>query len=116
MATEKGQNRLILLYAKKIKRLRGELEVAIARKKKAEVLLREFRWEAKNKKGSLTVEECNRFLHSGGLKKTAKYPDKIDKAIETMAAKVLKKATKKKTTLTKKEEMRIRDRDYYHRQ
>ena len=71
MSTEKSLKRLIFLYAGKIKRLRGELEGTIARKKEQEVQLRELRWKAKEKK-------------------TAKpYP------IEKIVAKVLRKATKK---------------------
>ncbi len=49
MATEKGLGRLLYLYVEKVKRLRRELEVTIARKKKVEVQLRELRWEAKEK-------------------------------------------------------------------
>ncbi len=47
--TEKSLRYLILQYAKKIKRLQQEVADSIARKKKAEVQLRELRWEAKEK-------------------------------------------------------------------
>ena len=105
MATEKGLGRLLYLYVEKIKRLRRELEGTMARKKDAEVQLRELKWEAKEKKKA--------------PKKIAKnYPDEIDKKveeitrgfkkatkpypIEKIVAKVLKKATKKKAAAKKK--------------
>jgi len=45
--TEKGLKRIIFLYAGKIKRLRGEIEDTIARKKDAEADLRTIKWDVK---------------------------------------------------------------------
>lgn len=64
MATEKGQNRLIFLYVGKIKNLRDELQRTIDRKRKAEELLRDLKWQAKqNARFPLDTD-----------KKVAKYP------------------------------------------
>ena len=83
MATEKGLKRLIFLYTGKIKRLQDEIQTTIARNKIVKEQLRDLKWIR---------------IHPSvfqGKKAAKPYPDKIDKAIETMAAKILKKATKK---------------------
>jgi len=81
MATEKSLRYLIGQRAEKIKRLKNELQTTITLKKISEGELRELRWEAKDFKK---------------VAKSYQHPDRIDKAIETMAAKINRKATKKK--------------------
>ena len=56
MATEKGLKRIIFLYAGKIKRLRGEIEDTIARKKDAEADLRDIKWDMKLSKKAVKKE------------------------------------------------------------
>ena len=86
MATEQQCQLMIERLGFKIKRLQGEISDRIAKKKKWQETLRDLKWI-----------RIHPIVFQGKVtKKAAKpYPDRIDRAIETMAEKILKKATKK---------------------